>query len=118
MLPDQCTEQILRACIDHPHMLVADRDKPLIDRLGELLANGWNPLLVHAVASSYLDYRRQRGRHSGREMLMDASLVELALTLHRMADTRSEGLDLFENLLVSSSYDAEERLKTLDRRVP
>ena len=118
LLPDQCTEQILRACIDHPHMLVANRDKPLIDRLGELLANGWNPLLVHAVARSYLECRSQRGRHSGTETLMDASLVELALTLHRLPDTRTEGLDLFESLLVSSSYDAEERLKTLDRRVP
>lgn len=116
--PDQYTEQILLACNDSPHMLVADRDKPLLDRLGGLLANSWNPLLIHAVARTYLECRNQRGRHSGPEMLMDASLVELALTFHRLPATRTEGLDLFEHLLASSSYDAEDRLKTLDRRAP
>ena len=118
LLPDVHTEQILRACIDNPHTLVAGHEESMIKQLRELLADGWNPRLVHAVATSYLGYRDQRRRHRGRAMFLDASLVELALTLHRLPDTRVEGLDLFEHLLASSSYDAEERLKTLDRRVP
>ncbi len=114
--PDQYTEQILRACLDHPHILVTARDSFLVDRLRELLANGWNPLLVHAVANRYLECSSQRGRRDGRKMRAHADLVELALTLHRLPDTRAQGLDLFEKLLVLSAYDAEERLKTLDRR--
>ncbi len=114
--PDQHTEQILRACLDHPHILVTARDSLLIDRLSELLANGWNPLLVHTVAKRYLECSSQRGRRTGRTMRAHADLVELALTLHRLPDTRAQGLDLFENLLVSGAYDAEERLRTLDRR--
>ena len=116
--PDQYTEQILQACLDHPHILVTVRDNFLIDRLSELLANGWNPLLVHAVANRYLECSSERGHHKGRTMRAHADLVELALTLHRLPDTRTQGLDLFENLLVSGAYDAEERLKTLDRRAP
>ena len=116
--PDQYTEEVLRACLNHPHMLVAARDQFLVERLRELLANGWNPLLVQAVANSYLECRSQRGRRNGREMRADANLVELALTLHRLPATRTQGLDLFEKLMALGAYDAEERLKSLDRRAP
>ena len=114
--PDQYTEQILQACLDHPHILVTARDSFLVDRLRELLANGWNPLLVHAVANRYLECSSQQESRNGRKMRAHADLVELALTLHRLPETRTHGLDLFENLLVLGAYDAEERLKTLDRR--
>ena len=47
-----------------------------------------------------------------------AGLVEIALTLHRLPETRMAGLDLFEQLMGLDVYAVPERLKILDRRVP
>ena len=72
--------------------------------------------MVQAVANTLVrdamkDTRAARPRNL-------AGLVEIALTLHRLPETRMAGLDLFERLMGLEVFELPERLKTLDRRIP
>lgn len=49
---------------------------------------------------------------------VDDELVDVALTLHHMPETRVAGLDLFERLLTLPAYGISKRLATLDRHAP
>jgi hypothetical protein len=43
-------------------------------------------------------------------------LIEIAISLQRIAQTRGLGLDLFETLMDLSAYEASQVLRELDRR--
>ena len=80
------------------------------------MREGWNPLLVHAVA----DALARGGGPALRDIRTSTSLVagdlaDIALTLHRLPETRTHGLDLFERLMGVEAHGLGERLETLDR---
>ena len=88
----------------------------LLNGLKGLLREGWSPTLVQKIADTLLrnaikDTRAVRPRDCG-------GLVDIALTLHRLPETRMAGLDLFEQLMGLDVYEVPERLKALDRRFP
>ena len=114
--PDDFTRKLLEAFLKRPSLLKVGFGHTLIERLKGLLREGWNPTLVQTVANTLLrnamkDTRAVRHGDWG-------GLVEIALTLHRLPETRTGGLDIFERLMSLDVYEVPERLKALDRRVP
>ena len=113
--PDDHTREFLEALLNRPSMPSGGKEF-LVRRLKGLLREGWNPLLVHAVAdaltrgagSALRDIRTATPRSAG-------DLADIALTLHRIPETRTHGLDLFERLMDVEAYGLGERLDTLDR---
>ena len=113
--PDDHTRELLEAFLNRPS-IPSGGTEFLVRRLKGLLCEGWNPLLVHAVAdaltreagSALRDIRTATPRSAG-------DLADIALTLHRIPETRTHGLDLFERLMDLEAYGLGERLDTLDR---
>lgn len=119
MRPDEHSENMLEAFLERPQMLDIERDDGFVGRLQSLLAAGWNPALVHKAAMVYLDARSLASHDAAlRYSYTDDQLVDLALTLHHMPQTRVEGLDLFERLMALSTYGMPKQLATLDRHAP
>ena len=114
---DDYTGALLRALLAYPAVLVADEPVFLVDRMQDLLREGWEPNLIAELVSLVVD---QAGAELGDIRTTWAGcagdLVEIALTLHRMPETRSRGLDLFEKLMALEVYDVDNRLGVLDRR--
>jgi hypothetical protein len=114
---DDYTRLLLQALLAHPEIAFAREPTFLVDRLKDLLREGWEPELIHGVVATVLeragmklsDMRTAWPVHAG-------DLVEIALTLHRMPETRSRGLELFEKLMHLDAYGIEDRLSILDRR--
>ncbi|WP_162159611.1 ATP-binding protein [Cystobacter fuscus] len=115
--PDEHTREYLMSLLGCPAILVAGSAMLVINKLNNLLREGWEPELIHAVASALIV---QAGQELGDARTIHAggngNLVELALTLHRLPETRSRGLELFELLMTAAEYEANKRLETLDRR--
>ena len=113
--PDDHTRELLEALLNRPSIPSGGKEF-LVRGLKGLLREGWNPLLVHAVAdalargggSALRDIRTATPRIAG-------DLADIALTLHRIPETRTHGLDLFERLMGVEAYGLGERLETLDR---
>lgn len=117
--PDEHTKHILEACLERPQTLDAERGSALVSRLQSLLAVGWNPGLVCRVAVACVDARaRASGEDALRYSHTEDELIDIALTLHHMPQTRVEGLDLFERLMALSTYGVPRQLAALDRHAP
>ena len=113
--PDDHTRELLEALLNQPSIPSGGQEF-LVRRLKGLLREGWNPLLVHAVA----DALARGGGPALRDIRTATSLVagdlaDIALTLHRIPETRTHGLDLFERLMGVEAHGLGERLETLDR---
>ena len=112
---DDHTRSLLEALLDHPSILVG-YGRSLVDGMKGLLRDGWNPKLVYKVtktvvgnASSALnDFRTSLPGIAG-------DLADIALTLHRLPETRTDGLELFERLMELDAYQLDERLRMIDR---
>ena len=113
--PDNHTREFLEAILNRP-LIPSGGQEFLVMRLKGLLREGWNPLLVHAVA----DALARGGGPALRDIRTSTSLIagdlaDIALTLHRLPEARTHGLDLFERLMGVEAHGLGERLETLDR---
>ena len=112
---DDHTTELLEALVERPSIL-AQGDYFLLRGLRGLLRGGWNPTAVHAVASALIsesekdlgDIRTGAAAHAG-------ELADIALTLHRIKETRELGLELFERLMDARSYGLDDRIAAIDR---
>ena len=112
---DDHTHKLLEAMLDRPSIL-AGGSYFLIEGLKGLLREGWNPNLVHKVANALiLEKGKALGDLSTSWALYAGDLVDIALTLHRISETREAGLDLFERLMDVSSYGLDDRIAMIDR---
>ena len=113
---DDHTRKFLEALLDQPAILSGG--EYLIDRLKGLLREGWNPTLVYKVANTLIQERKEDqdlGDIHRASVIWAGDLADLALTLHRISETRELGLDLFERLMDINSYGLDERLSMIDR---
>ena len=112
---DDHTHKLLEAMLDRPSIL-AGGSYFLIEGLKGLLREGGNPNLVHKVANALiLEKGKALGDLSTSWALYAGDLVDIALTLHRISETREAGLDLFERLIDVSSYGLDDRIAMIDR---
>jgi hypothetical protein len=113
---DDHTRVVLRALAQQRHILAANNTCLIVEALKGLLRDGLEPELVHAMISPLIDQAEQSGTPYRALAGIDGDLIELALTLHRLSDSRSLGLDLFERLMALQAPGLESHLKSLDRR--
>ena len=118
MPPDQQTEEILNILVENPEFIRRSGASFLADRLKELLSDGFNPGIVAEITRSILvaggtaigDIRTSWAGEAG-------DLIEISITLQRMKNTRGIGLDIFEALMDTGAYEADQVLRDVDRRV-
>ena len=112
---DDHTRSVLEVLLEHPSILVRSGGSLVVGMKG-LLREGWNPKLVYEVArvlvgaagSALSDFRTSLPGIAG-------DLADIALTLHRLPETRTQGLDLFERMMELDAFQLKERLEMIDR---
>ena len=112
---DDHTRSLLEALLEHPSILIRSGSSLVVGMKG-LLREGWNPKLVYEVASVLVgtagsalnDLRTSLPGIAG-------DLADIALTLHRLPETRTQGLDLFERMMELNAFQLKELLEALDR---
>jgi hypothetical protein len=114
---DAATRQVLDCLVECPSVLSQVGSSFLIDRLKDLLSDGNEARRVCDVTSAIL---RANTASDFRTALSHAAddLVHIALTLQRLPQTRSAGLQLFEDLMEMDVYSVATTLGELDRRLP
>lgn len=113
---DDSTRQLLSAIRQQPRVLAGAWSHAALDRLKESLGSGWQPDLIHALASSLIQQAGTAVADIRTRWAGDADdLIDIALTLHRITETRALGLDLFETLLEMQAFGVGDRLRDLDR---
>ena len=110
---DSHTRELLEAVLERPSVLVG-RAHFLVKGLKDLLDEDGYPILAYKVAMALVEQTARTG--SGADAARNLSdLVDLALTLHRIPDTREHGLDLFERLLEANAPGLSQSLTMIDR---
>ena len=110
---DAHTRELLEAVLERPSVLVG-RAHFLVKGLKDLLYEDGYPVLAYKVATALIEQAaRTRSEADAARSLSD--LVDLALTLHRIPDTKEHGLELFERLLEANAPGLSQSLKVIDR---
>jgi hypothetical protein len=115
---DHSTCDVLDALVACPTPLREAGGGFLVDRLKDLIADGNEPERVYSVASAIIRTPREPGVFHHRLSHAADGLVEIALTLQRFAETRSNGVELFEDLMDLEVHSVSTTLSELDRRIP
>lgn len=116
LVPDDPTVKLLTAIADH--MSAAPRISTyfIVEQISTLLPH--EALLVGRVAQGLVDkWKSQLGDIRSPIGMASSSLVDLAITLHRLGpETREVGTTLFEHLIEIDTYDARRALDEIDSR--
>ena len=113
---DDHTREFMEALLDQPSILADRGNRFIVDRLKGLLRAGWHPGLVHKVANAVIEEADlARGAMRTAPVAVAGGLVDIALTLHRISETRMCGLDLFERLMAIEVYELNDCLRMIDR---
>ena len=112
---DDYTRDVLEALLERPGVLTKG-GYFLIQGLKGLLRDGWRPRLVYKVTETLVTETASELGDTRTAWMGDAGdLADIALTFHRIPDTRELGLELFERLMEARSYDVDERVSKIDR---
>ncbi len=110
---DAHTRELLEAVLERPSALFG-RARFLIKSLKDLLYEDGYSVLSYKVATALFEQAaRTISETDSVHNLSD--LVDLALTLHRIPDTKEHGLDLFERLLQANAPGLSRSLNVIDR---
>ncbi len=113
---DDYTGDLLGAFLEQPEIFSADPHF-LTKGLKELLRTGWRPKFVVRIVTALIFESAKARQGGGRAWVGDAGdLADIALTLHRIPETREQGLQLCERLMDLHSYDLDERIAKIDNR--
>ncbi len=114
--PDDFTRRLLEAFLERPEILRKEMFF-VLKGLKALLRAVWNPRLAHKVAKALAAGAGSEPGKPGPRIggIEGGHLADIALTLHRIPETRVEGLELFERLMASRAYDLDTRLREIDR---
>ena len=115
LLADDHTRELLEALLDQPSILAGRGKRVIVDRLKGLLRAGWHPDLVYKVANALIEEVGLERGDIRPYRSVEGGLVDIALTLHRISETRMCGLDLFERLMAIEIYELNDRLRMIDR---
>ena len=112
---DDHTRILLEALLERPSILVRGGHF-LVEGLKGFLRNGWNPMLVFRISTAMISEKSEDlGKIRTGFAAHAGDLADIALTLHRIPETRELGLELFERLIDARSYGLEERIAAIDR---
>jgi hypothetical protein len=90
----------------------------LTHRLRQLLADGFDSLLVARVSNAILDTAGDAiGNFRSKWAWDSRDLIQIAMTLQKIEASRDAGLELFERLMELGAYEADQVLREVDRRL-
>ena len=113
--PDDYTRVLLEVMLERPTTLV-EGAYFLVQGLKQLLRDNWNPELIQRVVGALVGrIGDDLGNISTAAAANAGEIADLALTLHRIPETKETGLELFERLMEIGSYDLDQRLNAIDR---
>ena len=112
---DSDTDSLLETLSEHPHVLVGQAASELIEHLAALLPQ-CRKNVAKVCSAIIANLGHELGSISHRLFLSGPQLVNIAMTLQRFDDTRTEGLSLLENLLRLGLDDAFMILHDIDIR--
>jgi nucleoside phosphorylase len=111
--PDGATVRLLQCLADNSHVIGMAGDSFLAERLETLLPH--EAALVSRLAFNLVDqWKDSLGDIRTSIAAITPQLVNLALTLHRLAGAREFGMTLFEKLLEAQAYGAQKALQQID----
>ncbi len=112
---DGHTRELLDAMLERPAILT-NAGRYLLKSLKAFLRNGWEPILVFRIANAFVtEGEDELGDIRTRWAANAGDLADIALTLHRIPETKQQGLELFEHLMLADSYDLGQRIEAIDR---
>ncbi|MEP7352067.1 MAG: hypothetical protein ABI824_02430 [Acidobacteriota bacterium] len=116
LAPDEHTAHILEALTNHPQV-VKTHASSLLERLEELVQTGFSPERIGDLLVSLLNqYGSEVGDHRTSWPGCAEHLIDLALTLQRLPETREQGMIAFEKLMEVDAYRVGDTLSEIDRR--
>ena len=114
---DGMTAELLIAISSNPAFVRTANTGLLIDRLKELLEDGYSPVEVARIAVSIVEHSGDAIANIATALSASAEdMIDISITLQRFPATRAEGTSIFERLLVANSYAMRKTLPSLDRR--
>lgn len=115
LAPDDHTRDLLEVLLERPGVLVSGGHF-LIEGMKGLLRDGWRPDLVYRITEALIAEKAKELGDIRTAWAADAGeLADIAVTLHRIPDTRELGLALCERLMDARSYGLDERIAKIDR---
>jgi len=115
--PDAKTEDLLTKIAEKPELLRGQGSHFITERLKDLLSDGFSPIIVASVMRALLTANGDAvGDIRAAWSAYARDLIGISITLQRFAETRGEGLDLFERLMDLGAYEVSQVLRELDRR--
>ena len=115
LAPDDHTRDLLEVLLERPGVLV-NGGHFLIEGMKGLLRDGWRPDLVYRITETLIAEKAKELGDIRTAWAADAGeLADIAVTLHRIPDTRELGLALCERLMDVRSYGLAERIAKIDR---
>jgi hypothetical protein len=114
---DRLTSDLLNTIAVAPALLVTANTGVFIDRLKELLQDGYSPVEIAKVACRIVDVAGDAIANVATGLSVSAGdLIDIAITLQRFPDARSDGTWIFERLLMANAYPMANAVAELDRR--
>jgi hypothetical protein len=114
---DAYTDELLAAVCANPSLMVKQPDS-LIDRLKELLEKGYSAAVIGKTCRILIGTASTSvGDFSSALYSSGPDLTDIAITLQRFPETRTDGTWIYEELSAANAYQLEATKVALDRRM-
>jgi hypothetical protein len=115
---DESTGQLLTAVSGAPTVLSNRHTSALVDRLKELLQNGYSARAVGEVCRRIVEIAGRSVADIRTALSASADdLIDVAITLQRFPEAKADGTWIFERLLAMNAYPVDKAVVRLDGRV-
>jgi hypothetical protein len=114
---DALTSQLLGAIADAPSLFLTNNVRTLIERLKELLQDGYSPVGVAKLTRRIVELIGDAIGNMATAVSAHArDVIDIAITLQRFPEARAEGTWIFERLMIANAYPLAKTVAELDRR--
>jgi len=114
---DALTSQLLESVAAAPDLFLSDSVITLVERLKELLQDGYSPVAVGKLARRIVDVTGDAIANVATALSTSAEdLIDIAITLQKFPEARADGTWIFERLMIRNAYPVAKTVPVLDRR--
>ncbi len=114
---DALTAQLLGAIATVPKLMLTIKTNDLVDRLKELLQDGYSPVEIGNLTRGIVDAAGDSIASMATALSVSAAdLIDIAITIQKFPDAKPNGTWVFERLLILNAYPIAKTLIGLDRR--
>lgn len=115
---DDCTERLLNVLSSNPALLITSHTAIIVARLKELMEKGYTVTVVGKACRRIVETAGQAiGDIRTSFFGTSPELIDIAITLQRFPEARSDGTWIFEQLLALNAYKVDSAKIALDQRI-